>query len=170
MPAHVEMCHPITASVFKINRNNINFGQDVRQNEFLAIQSQFDKFQKLKMKAEEHFKVCMCTVCVCGYLLEWLIVCRHRKCLASWACCFLQQRLVNLSVAFLNHLISRNTPMQKYFQEEVADIKNAILLESQVLCMHMQVLWWLLCFLGCRFVCAVCVSPRNGMACMFCSF
>ena len=50
--------------------------RDLRQNKFLALQSEFDKFQKLKVKSEEHFK--------------------------------------------------------KYFQEEVADIKNAILLESQV--------------------------------------
>lgn len=50
--------------------------RDVRQNEFLAIQSKFDKFQKLKLKSEEHFK--------------------------------------------------------KFFSEEVADIKNAVLLESQV--------------------------------------
>lgn len=50
--------------------------RDIRQNKFLLLQSEFDKFQKLKMKAEEHFK--------------------------------------------------------KFFDEEVADIKNAILLESQV--------------------------------------
>lgn len=50
--------------------------RDLRQNKYLELQAEFDKFQKLKMKSEEHFK--------------------------------------------------------KYFQEEVADIKNAILLESQV--------------------------------------